>query len=394
MKYYTPNLFNLIARYVAGCQQCAERQPDNRRPIGKLKTGQIHDLYDKWQVDAIGPLKATERENKYILVGIETLSGYVITRAVKEVNAVTLANFLIRDIFLTFSIPKYIQFDNASVNRSKLIAELLNQINCHPIFITPYQHRSSGKVERTNRSVEESLSKIIDKNQDNWDLLLPIVTYNHNCNISKATKHSPHYLVDGRHPNIPLDIALDAQQHVGIPNRVQDLLRIKFNLLDYQNKYAESFNCKRGDENLAIGTRIVLKRNNFTKGLSQKLQTKYMGPYKIVKQLSPLTYRLKILDETAKKKYTNQHIDRIKILGKNILEVDDDLELTTAPTKNRLSITTHPSPQQTDSRQLKRLKTTKSNTPSIPKTPTTKPPQQEYTNRYGRIITQPLRYTK
>lgn len=171
MKYYTPGLTNHIARYVSKCQQCAERQPDNRRKIGRMKTGEILDIYDKWQVDAIGRLKTTERENKYILAGIETVSGYVITRAVKEVNAVTLANFLIRDIFLTFSIPKYIQFDNASVNRSKLIGELLNQIGTHPIFITPYQHRSSGKIERTNRSIEESLSKIIDPKQDNWDLL-------------------------------------------------------------------------------------------------------------------------------------------------------------------------------------------------------------------------------
>jgi len=76
----------------------------------------------------------------------------------------------------------------------------------------------------------------------------------------------------------------------------------------------------------------MLKRNVVTPGLSQKLQSKYMGPYKVVKQLSPLHYKLKTLDETAKRKFTKAHIDRIKFIGKHLLESSDDLELTSSPT--------------------------------------------------------------
>ncbi len=146
IKYFFPAMQKHIARYVSSCLRCAERKPDTRRKIGKMHPGEICDIYEKFQVDAIGPLKETIRGNKYILCGIDTNSKYAVSRAVKEVNANTLSNFLIRDIFLRFGIPKVIQFDNSSVNKSKIIEELLKKVNCSPVFITPFSHQSQGSV--------------------------------------------------------------------------------------------------------------------------------------------------------------------------------------------------------------------------------------------------------
>lgn len=139
----------------------------------------------------------------------------------------------------------------------------------------------------------------------------------------------------------------------------------------------------------------MLRRNVFTKGLSQKLQNLYMGPYKIVKQLGPLHYRLKNLNDQVKKKYTKCHVDRIKIIGKHLLEDSDDIELTPTPTITQPS--SHPSshPTQPTSKQLKRLHpTSKSKKPTPITSAPLITPQQQYTNRYGRLISQPIRYTK
>lgn len=151
-KYFSPKLKHHVARYVANCLKCAERQPDSRRQVGRMQAGEILNLYGKWQVDAVGPLKVTPRGSKYILTAVETLSNYSVTRPVKEFNSLALAYFLIKDIFFTFSVPKYLQFDNVSVNKSNLIQELLNQVNCQPQFITPFKHHSSGKIESFNKS--------------------------------------------------------------------------------------------------------------------------------------------------------------------------------------------------------------------------------------------------
>ncbi len=148
-----------------------------------MKGSEILGLFDKWQADAVGSLKVISRGYKYIITTVENLTNFSVTRDVRELNSITLANILINYIFLNFSVPKFTQFDNDTVTKSKLIEELLDRANCTPQFITPYQHYGSGKKGRFNRSSEEHLSKIIDKDQDNWDILLPIATYNLDCNI-------------------------------------------------------------------------------------------------------------------------------------------------------------------------------------------------------------------
>lgn len=378
-KYFIPKLKKHVARYVANCLKCAERQPDNRKKLGLLKTSEILNMFDKWQVDAIGPLKVTPRGYKYIITAVESLSNYSVTLAVKELNSITLANFLIRNIFLTFSVPKFIQFDNATVNKSKLIEELLKQVNCTPQFITPYQHHSSGKVERFNRSLEEILSKIIDTNQDNWDILLPIATYNLNCNINTATQYSPHFMVYGVHPNIPLDIALDLDLHSGILPKDKIILKAKQNVLKTQQRYIDSYNQRRSDDIIPIGTRIMLKRNVFTKGLSQKLQPKFFGPFRITKHIDRLRYRVKNLDENAKKKFQTVHVDRIKIIGKDIIEEDDGIELSSSSSQSNV---------KTPLKLLKRTIVKPKQHGSI------QPPTTTYTSRFGRITNKPANYAK
>lgn len=372
-KFFIPKLKHHVARYVANCLKCAQRQPDSRKKIGLMKGSEILGLFDKWQVDAVGPLKVTSRGYKYIITAVESLTNFSVTRAVRELNSITLANFLIKDIFLRFSVPKFIQFDNATVNKSKLIDELLDRVNCTPQFITPYQHHSSGKVERFNRSLEEHLSKIIDKDQDNWDILLPIATYNLNCNINTTTQYSPHFLVFGVHPNIPIDIALDIDLHSGITPKDKAILKAKQNTLLNQQTMFKQYNKNKSDEILPIGTRVMLKRNVFTKGLSQKLQDKFMGPYKITKNLDRLRYRVKDLDDNAKRKFKTIHIDRIKVIGKDLMEVEDEIELSPSP-------------------PIQKPKKTISKAPKLVVQAT--PPKATYTSRFGRITNRPATYTK
>ncbi len=375
-KFFIPKLNKHVARYVANCLKCAERQPDNRKKLGLMRASEILNMFDKWQVDAIGPLKVTPRGYKYIITAVETLSNYSVTKAVKELNSLTLANFLIRDIFLTFSVPKFIQFDNATVNKSKLIEELLNQVNCTPQFITPYQHHSSGKIERFNRSIEEHLSKLIDKDQDNWDIVLPIATYNLNCNINTTTKHSPHFLVFGVHPNIPLDIALDLDLHTGITPKDKAILKAKQNTLLNQQTYYKNYNKNKTDENLPIGTKIMLKRYVYTKGLSSKLQTKFTGPYKITKQINRLRYKIKNLDATAKRKFQIVHIERIKVIGQDLIEEEDEIELSQSP------------PQPDIAQPNKPTKKVVVKAPQLP------PPKTTYTSRFGRVTNRPANYAQ
>jgi len=133
-KFYIRKLRKLLVSYLNNCLDCAKRNPSNKQHVGRMVPGEIYDVFDKWMLDVLGPLKETSRGNKYVFVAACTFSKYVVAEAVKEATALTLSNFISRHIFLHFGVPSFIQFDNSSINRSKLLQEVMAQVNCKPIF--------------------------------------------------------------------------------------------------------------------------------------------------------------------------------------------------------------------------------------------------------------------
>ncbi len=375
-KFYIPNLKHLIVKYITSCPECSLRNPSNQPAYNHMQPGQIFNTFDKFQIDVIGPLKVTSRHNKYIIVAVDTFSKFVITRAVSEATALSLAYFLIRDIFLIFGIPREIQFDNASINTSKLISTLLNKFNCKAIYITPYVHHSSGLVERTNRSLEEIISKYLDPTQDDWDIILPYATYNLNCNFSLSTGHSPYSLVFGREPSIPLEIALDDVLHKHIIDRNQIRAKARQNLFFHQNQYAKQYNQNRILYNYPLGSSCMIKNYSYKKGLSLKFQSKYIGPFRICKQIDALHYKIKAINPSLKKKYRLVHVERMKRYNQHSSPTLHDLDETMQPTNSTA----------TKTRSLPKRKTTPITMPISTSIPTT------YTTRSGRITNKPSNY--
>lgn len=126
----------------------------------------------------------------------------------------------------------------------------------------------------------------------------------------------------------------------------------------------------------------MLKRNVFTNGLSQKLQPKFIGPFKVTRQIDRLRYRAKNLTENAKRKFQTVHIERLKVLGKDLLEDSDDIELSSSPLSQPLT-------------QVKKPLVPKKKRVAVPKSIVpTSPPKTTYTSRFGRVSSKPNSYAK
>ena len=59
-----------------------------------------------------------------------------------------------------------------------------------------------------HRSLEQILQCYVNARQDNWDVLLPLCEFALNSTRSASTKQSPAFVVFGREPNLPLEIAV------------------------------------------------------------------------------------------------------------------------------------------------------------------------------------------
>ncbi len=90
--------------------------------------------------------------------------------------------------------------------------ELLKQI--HILLQTKrkntaaYNPRANGIVERSNKTLMESISYYCNKKQKNWDTLIPFAIFAYNSTRNATTGYSPYYLLYGREPVLPIDLLL------------------------------------------------------------------------------------------------------------------------------------------------------------------------------------------
>lgn len=115
---------------------------------------------------------------KYLLVFIDTFSGWIEVFPTKKETAQVVVKKLLEEIFPCYGLPKVLGSDNGPAfvsQASQLVAKLLG-INWKLDYA--YRPQSSGQVEKMNRTIKEALSKLmLETGAKDWVQLLPLAIY-------------------------------------------------------------------------------------------------------------------------------------------------------------------------------------------------------------------------
>ena len=125
-----------------------------------------------WQTD-FTPMPLVQRF-RYLLVLGDTFSGWVETFPTTNKRAHTVAQILLTEIIPRFGLPSSLQSDNGPEFTSKVTQQLVQFLQIPWKFHIPYRPQSSGKVERMNRIIKETLTKLTLEVHLDWTKLLPI----------------------------------------------------------------------------------------------------------------------------------------------------------------------------------------------------------------------------
>jgi len=61
-----------------------------------------------------------------------------------------------------------------------------------------YHPQTQGQREKDNRTFKDGLSKLVNKNEDDWDTLIPSFLYTHHSSVHASTKVTPFEVWFGR----------------------------------------------------------------------------------------------------------------------------------------------------------------------------------------------------
>ena len=142
-----------------------------------------------------------------VLVITDHFTRYALAYASKTQTAQATARILWDNFICHYGFPKQFVSDQGRNFESDLIQELCKIAGVKKLHTTPYHPQSNSQCERFNSTLCNMLGTLSDEEKSDWKSHLGCMTHAYNCTKHASTTYSPYYLMFGRHPRLPIDVA-------------------------------------------------------------------------------------------------------------------------------------------------------------------------------------------
>lgn len=300
-QYYWPRLSASVHRYVQGCRECQRRKTPPVKPAGLLHPiAPPRTPFDLVGMDLLGPFPLSSTGNKWIIVATDYLTRYAETKALPRGTASEVAKFFVHHIILRHGAPSCVITDRGTSFTAQMMEDIFKLSCTSHRKTTAYHPQTNGLTERLNKTIADMLSMYVDVHHKTWDEILPYITFAYNTATQETTRFSPFRLVYGRNVQTMLDamlpcdhsdeLAPDAEQYTQYAEEARQVARV--NISHQQDADARRYNLRRRNVAYHPGDRVWVWTPIRRPGLSEKLLSRYFGPYKVLRRVSDLTYEV------------------------------------------------------------------------------------------------------
>ncbi|EGD83143.1 hypothetical protein PTSG_12079 [Salpingoeca rosetta] len=217
-QFYLPGLYARTKEYVQCCVPCqrVKQKPPTALPMGRVVASRPMELV---AMDFLGPLPASARGNKHLLVISDVFTKFVMAVPLRDQKAATVVDALTTHFFATHGIPEKLLSDQGPSFRAKDTADLFRLLRVRKIWTSPYHPQTDGMVERWNRTVCKMLGTLVNTRQTDWDKFVGLVTLAYNTSFHPTVGNTPYFLRFGCEPptsvtSILSDIPEDVSGHM------------------------------------------------------------------------------------------------------------------------------------------------------------------------------------
>nr|GEY56679.1 reverse transcriptase domain-containing protein [Tanacetum cinerariifolium] len=169
---------------------------------------QVGEIFDVWCIDFMGSFPSSRRK-KYILVAVNYLSKWVEEKALLTNDARVVCKFL-KNLFARFGTLRAIISDRRTHFCNDKFAKVMLKFGVTHHLATPYQPKTSGQVEVSNRSLKQILKRKLDENRASWPDKLDDALWAIRTSYKTPIGCTPYKLIYGKAYHLSIELEYKA----------------------------------------------------------------------------------------------------------------------------------------------------------------------------------------
>ncbi|GJZ48094.1 putative reverse transcriptase domain-containing protein [Tanacetum coccineum] len=319
--YWWPNMKVIIAEYVGKCLTCSRVKVECQKPSGLLVQPEIPMW--KWEritMDFVTKLPKTSNGHDTIWVIIDRLTKsahFIPTRETESMKTLT-----------------------------RIWKSLQNALGTQLDMCTAYHPETDGKSERTIQTLEDMLRACVIDFGKEWEKHLRLVEFSYNNSYHASIKPALFEALYGRKCRSPVcwakvrDVQLTGPEI--IHETTEKIVQIRQRLQAARDRQRSYANVRQNPLEFQLGDRVMLKvsprKGVIRFGKQGKLNPRYIGPFKILKRIGLVAYKLE-LPEDLNNVHNTFHVSNLKkclsdeslVIPMKELRLDDKLNFVKVP---------------------------------------------------------------
>ena len=206
-RVYWPRMQTDIEEYTQKRCRCLAQRRTRQQPVAPLVSIHSTTPMELVAIDYLH-LDKSSSGHEYILLIVDHFTRFAQAYPTKNKSATTAAKHLYNDFILRFGIPARIMHDQGKEFENSLFQNLERFSGVTKTRTTPYHPQTNGSVERMNSTLLQMLRTLPEEQKSRWPEKLNKLTFAYNSTKHSSTGFSPHFLMFGREPILPVDLCL------------------------------------------------------------------------------------------------------------------------------------------------------------------------------------------
>lgn len=312
-RLFWPGMKRSVHEWIKSCPQC--QLHTERREMEAHSPTLTSRLFQKIALDVVN-MSARAGRFKYLIVARDDLSGWVEARALTNIRAENVADFLFQDVICRFGTPGFYLTDNGS-EFAGAFALLTQKYQVQLLHSAPFNPQANGMVERGHATLVKSIVNAtpVDKPQS-WAEHLHPALWADRLTEKRTTRRTPYEMVYASKPALPIDNAFDTWIGLGWKKEMttEELLDLRLKQLERAPelreqaaeamakarldsvRYLDSKEAHKVRPALDVGDLVLVRHSAIDKQWGTRFDVRWFGPYVVSKRGSQGNYKLRTLD--------------------------------------------------------------------------------------------------